>query len=320
MTSSGTPAARPLRGGLRFRDKLVLWFGGIVLASTLLAISLSYYNNLNRLIGQFGQSLIVVANAGADRIDPDLFQSLHDPGQMNGSAYRAVREQLLAARSVAEKSSVPLRFLYTMAPTDRSDTWRYVVDSQPEKLPNGTDNPDFSALGATEQFRTNDVIMQCLQTGRPSADADVKDYPNWGPLLSVAVPIRDRAGRIVGILGADAPALAVTQLRAQLRQTALICLALGMIVVVLGSSLVARQITRPIDTLVAATERVAEGDLISAIPSPILPCVRPYDLTYVQVERQGTTSLMPQGRDHAVCFASDGCTPRGKPVQRAVSR
>jgi adenylate cyclase len=265
-----TQTERPIRDRLRlrFRDKLALWFGAVVLVSTLLAIALSYYTNLHRLIDQFGTSLVVIANAGAAHIDPDTFKSLQTAEQMGSRPYADVRAQLLSARTVADKSGVPLRFLYTMAPTDKPETWRYVVDSQLETLADGKENPDFSALGETEDFPPTDVIRECYRTGLPAADRDVREYPHWGPLLSVAVPIRDRTGRIVGVLGADAPATAVSALRNQLKQTAFICLCVGMIVVLTGSSLVAYQVTRPINTLVAATERIATGDLTTEVTIP----------------------------------------------------
>ncbi len=256
----------PSQWRLRFRDKLTLFFGSIVLISTLLAIALSYTNSLQRLIHQFGQSLIVLANTGEANIDPDLFQSLQTPKQMTGKDYGTLRAQLLAVRAVAEKSHIPLRFLYTMAPTEKPGTWEYIVDSQSETLPNGSDNPDFSKLGDREIIEPKDVIIRCYQTGEPQSDTDVKDYPMWGPLLSVAVPIKNRRGQVIGILGADAPARAVSALRRQLWQTALICMGSGLLVVLAGSRIVALQVTRPIDALVAATHKVAEGDLQYTLP------------------------------------------------------
>ena len=251
----------PSRWRLRFRDKLAICFGGIVLLSTLLAIALSYFNNLERLIHQFGRSLIVLANTASENIDPDKFQSLKTPEQMSGPAYKSLLARLQAVKLAADRSDVPLRYLYAMEPTDKPGEWRYVLDTQSPTLAGGTTNPDFSPLGFTEKMDSEDVIVRAYKSGEPMADRDVKDYPIWGPLLSVAVPIWDRNGRIIGSLGADAPALAVTALRRQMLQTALICLGAGLIVVLVGSRLVSVQVTRPIDALVKATHKIAEGDL-----------------------------------------------------------
>jgi adenylate cyclase len=246
---------------MRFRDKLALWFGVVVLISTLLALGLSYKAILGHMIDQFGLSLIVIANSAALDIDAGAFQSLHAPEQMKTQPYYNIRARLLTTRTVAANSHIPLRYLYTMAPTEKAGTWRYVVDSQPETTVLGTKNKDFSALGDTEEVPDTDVIVQCYRTGLPKADADVKDYPIWGPLLSVAVPIKNRDGRVIGVVGADAPATAVTELRRELGLSVIICLAVGLIVVLVGSSLVAFQVTRPIDALVAGTHHVADGDL-----------------------------------------------------------
>lgn len=251
---------------MRFRDKLALFFGSIVLVSTLLAIGMSYNNNVHHLIDQFGQSLIVLSNTAAADIDRNKFQSLLTPDQMPGKDYAAIRAQLVSLRRVAETSNVPLRYLYTMAPTDTPGTWRYIVDSQVEFLPDGTKNPDFSALGSIEKFAADDVILRCYLTGKPQADRDLKSYPMWGELMSVAVPIKDSSGKIIGIVGADAPPRAVKELKNELLQTAFVCVSAGLIVVIVGSALVAVQLTRPIDALVSATRNVADGDLTYEVP------------------------------------------------------
>jgi adenylate cyclase len=247
---------------LRFRDKLALWFSIVILISTCLALWFSYVVTVRILIEKFGQNLKTIAASGAQSIDGDAFKTLHDPKQMQSPAYHRIREKLIHLRSAAQSCKVSLRFLYTMAPGDKPGIWRYVVDSQDETLANGEPNKDFSALGDTEDFSKGDIIVDAYRTGIPTADRDVKYYPGWEDLLSAAAPIRDSSNRVVGIVGVDAPAIAIRTLRNNLRTIALLCLGLGLGVAVVGSALVAWQITRPIGALVTATRAVAQGNLL----------------------------------------------------------
>jgi len=253
------------RINLHFRDKLALWFGGIVLLSTGVAITLSYVLSVDHLIDQFGRSLIAVANGPTLTIDPDAFKSLHSPEQMNSAAYIEIRDKLRLAKKRAIEANIHLHYLYTMTPTDKPDTWQFVVDEQPQKLPNGKDNPEFSALGDPEKLKPDDVILKCYKTGEPAADKTLMpypDHPEWGELLSVAVPIRDRTGKkIIGIVGADARPNPLEHLQNQTKVTALLCLGISLVVVVIGSAIVAVQVTKPIGALVEGTQAVAKGDL-----------------------------------------------------------
>jgi adenylate cyclase len=273
VTGTPTNPHPPKFFRLRFRDKLALWFGGVVLISTLIALAITYYETRLQLIDQFGKSLIVIANAAAVRIDPDSFRSIRSKEQIGSAPYRAVREQLLNTRVLAEKKSrIQLRFLYTMAPaddpSDKPGTWRYVVDSADPTLANGRANSEFSAPGDTETYPPSDTTNRCLRSGVPEADPDVRKYAHWGSILTVAVPVRDASGKFVGIVGADAPATAVDDLDNRLILTAFICLCVGLIITLVGSELVASRVTRPINTLVAATESIAEGDLTTQVHIP----------------------------------------------------
>src|SRR5262245_57188170 len=79
----------------RFRDKLALWFSAVMLISIGLTVLLSSRVIETLLIQQFGQNLTTLASSGAQRIDGDVFKTLHDPEQMQSPAYLQIRETLL---------------------------------------------------------------------------------------------------------------------------------------------------------------------------------------------------------------------------------
>lgn len=220
-----------------------------------LALSIAYYLVLSVLTRQLGESLSASAAAGALLIDGDTFASLKEPSQMNSPEYMSVKQSLRRLKNSLETADIPLRFIYTMAPTDRPEVWKYVVDVQPE------DSPDFSPLGATEDFDGGDVIIDAWKRGIPLADTHLKEYPGWGLLLTAAAVIRNSKGQPVGVLGIDAPARAVQELRSNLLLLSIVCLLAAFIVSILVSMPIGSQVTKPITALVAGTEAVAGGDL-----------------------------------------------------------
>jgi len=248
----------PLR--LRVRDRLVIWFGLVTLLSTALALGLGYREAARAAVQEFGGKLAAVAASGALLIDGDEFAALREPAQMSSAPYRRIQAQLRRLRSA--NAGLRFRYLYTMAPGPQPGLWRYLVDSAPR------DAADFSPLGATEDFSRGDVVVDAYRTGRPAADRHLRDYPEWGPLLSAAAPIRDRAGRVVGILGVDAPASSVAAIRRRLLQAAAICLAVGLLVACLAGIVVAWSLTRPLGALVAGAAAVGRGDLAYRVEIP----------------------------------------------------
>src|SRR5690349_369703 len=107
------------RPGLRFRHKLALWFSGVMLLSTFLAVFLSYQMSARILIHEFGNNLQTVATDAASEIDGDAFVHLTRPEQMQSSEYRRILANLMRARDRAAKQDIRPRYLYTMAPTEK---------------------------------------------------------------------------------------------------------------------------------------------------------------------------------------------------------
>jgi adenylate cyclase len=237
---------------LRVRDKLALWFGAVMALVTALAVGMSYSVSVRTVVGEFGGKLETVAAGAALGIDGDRFAALREPEQMDSAEYRQIQAHLRRFRDA--NSHIRFRYFYTMAPTEKPGVWRYVVDTE------AADSEEFSALGDEEDFTKGDIILDAFRTGKPAADRDVKMYPGWGSLLSAAAPIRNGAGQVVGIVGVDAPAVAVRQTQEGLRRTALVCLLAGLLVAAGASTLAAWGFTRPLTALIRGTEAVRAGD------------------------------------------------------------
>ena len=173
---------------------------GLVLCLLVAVTSMTLYRLASRrIIEEFGQKLITVVVNGAQNIDGDKFAKLTKPSDMKSKTYKKIRNSLLHLRDV--NSQVRLRYVYTMAPTDKPGIWRYVVDSADPST------KDFSPLNTTENFTANPAWMKTIR--KPFAESNLRYYPGWGVLLSSSAPIFDSHGRPVGVLSVDASAKTV---------------------------------------------------------------------------------------------------------------
>src|SRR5579872_1506358 len=158
-TSASKPAT-PWSLRIPYRVKIAATMGlALLIVLSLTSVTL-YRLASRRIIEEFGQKLITVVVNGAQQIDGDVFAKLTRPVQMKSKPYLKI--QALLRHLTAVNSHIHLRFFYTMAPTDKPGTWRYVVDSAAK------DSKDFSPLGSTEDLSYDRRWMK--QPQKPMAE------------------------------------------------------------------------------------------------------------------------------------------------------
>jgi adenylate cyclase len=233
-----------------FRIKIALSTGLTFLVLLLISDYALYRLASHRVILEMGRELMSVTATGAMDIDGEDLLSLTKPEQTGSPTYRRIQERL---RRVKEANAhIRFRFLYTMVPTEKPGIWRYVVDSEDPS------SPDFSALGSTEDFSSDEVWKKPLEA--PLAEDKLEFYPGWGYLISASAPIRDRKGNSVGILGMDASAKNITETLENFRNTAFLFGLLGLVVSVLMSFFLAARLTSQLPKLLSATQSIEQGD------------------------------------------------------------
>jgi methyl-accepting chemotaxis protein len=88
-------------------------------------------------------------------------------------------------------------YLYTMAPSNGS-IWKFIID--------GSGDPgseDFSALGTEEDTSEYEsAFRQLLETGQ-TANGVLEHNEDYGWMVSVYAPIKNSAGKLVGVVGCD---------------------------------------------------------------------------------------------------------------------
>lgn len=235
---------------INFQTKIAVTTSATFLVLLSLTLFWLYRLASNELIKEMGQGLITMTSTGAVDIDGDEFARLTRPEQMASPAYKRIQDRLRRLRTA--NGHIRLRFVYTMAPTEKPGIWLYVVDAEDEH------SPDFSALGAVEDFNYNPIWKKPLD--RPIAEDKLRYYEGWGYLISASAPIRDRAGRSVGILSVDASAQNIAETLRAFRWRAVLCLSCGLLLCVIVSVLLSWGLTRPLPALIAGTRAVAQGD------------------------------------------------------------
>jgi adenylate cyclase len=246
---SQAPASIRLRR-IPFRTKITVATSLVLLALLTLTSFWLYSLSSENIIKEMGRELISVTSSGAMDIDGDAFAKLTKPEQMNSPAYLRIQTHL--RRLKAANSHIRLRYVYTMAPTDKPGIWRYVVDSADPA------SEDFSPLGNTEDFNYDPIWKKPLD--HPLAEDKLRYYPGWGYLISASSPIRDKAGKPVGIVSVDASAQTVADALRSFRIRALVCGAVGLLLCLILSYALASHLTRPLPLMIAGTRALADGN------------------------------------------------------------
>lgn len=226
----------------------------IFTACTCMAVAASSVGNVllyreasGSLRDELRQRLEAVASTIACQVEPDLHRQIRIRADENSLAYRHIKSLLLKAMQVNRD----IRYVYTMRPTAKPSTWVFVVDPEqdPSLVSHVGDTYDVSKL---PDMRAGLIA--------PSAD-HVASKDKWGKWLSGYAPIKDRNGRVEGIVGIDMSARQLAYEESGMRHAAvvnaIICLALA-IALGLGATRSAMKLLRD---FTGAAERVRKGDL-----------------------------------------------------------
>jgi PAS domain S-box-containing protein len=163
---------------------LVLIFG-----ISVVAISVISYETKNALTESTRNELAALAAISASQINGSALDAL-GKGDENTPEFLAIRDQLY----VLERSHPDIRYIYTMRKVN--ETIEFVVDAE-----YGMDTPGGDAPSIGEIYAEASPEMYQGFTHNTAEHEFATD--EWGTTLSGYAPVRDSAGRIVGIVGVD---------------------------------------------------------------------------------------------------------------------
>lgn len=158
----------------------------IMLTSTALSL-VAYSKSSSMLVENLGKRALSIAKGAAQGMDINEHESIKTERDMESNSYTSIREKLTDIKNVSG-----IKYIYTVR-RDSSGRFTYVVDASGE---------DSAAVGDYEDGY-DDVFSKVysLREGYVEEKIDVTD--EYGALVTAYYPLKDGAGRIVGILGVD---------------------------------------------------------------------------------------------------------------------
>ena len=222
----------------------------LLTAVGILASGLLQYRAQERFLREsLGGLLLNIARTGALLVDGDAHEQVVRAGRNDTPEYLALRDRLLLIQETNQLGDA----VYTLSNID-GDTARYGVIS------NG-----LAPVGQAYRLapETRPVLRRVLAEGQAGfTGIYASDDGRW---ITAFAPIRNRTEQTVGALEVDFRAdVYLAQLQAVRRRLWLHSLVAGLLAVGAGV-LISRQVTRPVGQLVAAAQRVVEGDLASPV-------------------------------------------------------
>ncbi len=188
---------------LSIRVKLLAPVGLVILLICAI-LSVYAYNTVERQMMTLARSEAqTVATLAANALDPSVLVTLEE-GDEETSEYLAQKEALIGMQ---EATSGSIKYVYTVY-TDGVGTY-YGIDADQSE--------DACAIG--EEFEVGLEELQTVFNGTAYVEPEI-DKTEDGALLTVYVPIKDDAGKVVSLLACDYDAnKIVTELSATLVQT-----------------------------------------------------------------------------------------------------
>lgn len=203
---------------------------------------------------QMRDKLKVIAQTAALAIDPGQFVRV--PLSREGidtPAYRTVVEKLIAIK----QANPGIKFIYTMVRTDKEGILRFVVDPDaiaPQAKSIGLDSHPGAEYDARE-------FPEMLNAFKGPSSAEKIEADQWGKVLSAYAPVRDKEGKVAGILGVDMVADDVYLAQKALLLRGILVMIFGIIFSLALGILVSRRVTEPVVKLAEGTRHIAAGEL-----------------------------------------------------------
>ncbi|ULO06890.1 HAMP domain-containing protein [Paenibacillus sp. 19GGS1-52] len=233
------------------RLKMMLFFTILLLVTSSL-LGLIFLNSSENLVQKsIGLQAQQIGENALKEIDMAKYITIN-PESGENNYYKELREKLSNIREVNG-----LKYLYTMAKAENNGKtqYTYIVDG----MPLDSAAADFSPLGQNEP-EPSELLVKAFDNQQTQI-GDLYQDATYGELLSAYLPIKDSAGNMIGILGADFDASSIYELMQHNRSRTVWIIVLF----ILGTSaltyLFSRYITQPIKELTENMQKVRDGDL-----------------------------------------------------------
>ncbi|MEY3013646.1 MAG: hypothetical protein RIT45_2381 [Pseudomonadota bacterium] len=232
----------------RFHVRLTALYA-IAVFGVLAPMGLIFYTlGVQQEIEALQQRIVTTAATLAQAIDPADITALRTPADKGSPAFRRV-EALLARVTATDPE---MRNLYVLRTTEQPGDLVFAIDHD-------RDRPDDTAAIGSHYDASRFPKMMAGLKG-PSVEDEIS-VDEWGPSLAGWVPLRDAAGATIGLVGIDVLGRRVDAARARVLQVSVGVSVLALLLLGLAAMLVGRNVREPLGRMIAATGRIAGGDL-----------------------------------------------------------
>jgi serine phosphatase RsbU (regulator of sigma subunit) len=230
-----------------FRTKLALAFFVVVAGASVVVLTIAWRRARAAQLEGLRDLLLTQAAVAAPEIDGDDFLARLSAAERVSPGLRALGARILG-------SNPKFREVYAITLLSSST---------------GVISYDTRASDEGKSYDVSRVPAMSRALAGPAADDDVVE-DEYGVTISGYAPIRDKAGKAVGLLGIDVDASTVREMRRDLLTVVAGGAAGAVFLSALLAWLVSARISRPVAVLSDGVDRVARGDLGTRV-DPALP-------------------------------------------------
>jgi len=237
-----------------FRFRVALAFTLTLFFVMSLSSFFIYKFGIDEQFNQLRERLKVIAQTASLALDADMLMRV--PLEHSGtetSAYRIINHKL----NEIKRLNPSLKYVYTMAKTDKPDVLQFIVDPDPTLEKEGSGSP--TAFPGDEYYAGRFPAMLAAFRG-PAVDKNIC-VDEWGVTLSGYAPIRDKNGEAVAIIGVDMSAQDIYDTQRQLKKRGIFVLISGLLASLVMGIAVARRVTDRIERIVEGTRHISQDDL-----------------------------------------------------------
>lgn len=241
---------------MRFRNKLLLMMVGLAVASNGVLVAVTTLRSRALLMEEIRSKVLSIAATAARMVDAQAHESILAESDVDGDAYTGLESLLRAVRDANRRDDVEVKFVYTLRPVEgRPGVYVYVVDAEERG------SPDKSQV--LEEHKPSDPSQATFPVDRDDVQIGTDAY---GTFLSATSPIRDRDGVPRALVGVDVVIEEVLSRTRRLLYIGLGGMAMAGGVAALFAVYLSRRVSYALESLMAAVERVAAGDLEAKAP------------------------------------------------------